>query len=75
MAARSGQFKTDLSVALTAEIQAALETAVHFSGIKSSQYARIALVEKLTREQFMRHPGVVYLEKAAAKNPELQAAE
>jgi hypothetical protein len=30
MAARSGQFKTDLSVALTAEIQAALETAVHF---------------------------------------------
>jgi hypothetical protein len=75
MTARSGQFKSDLSVAVTAEIEAALETAIAFSGIKASQYCRIALVEKLTREKFMRHPGLVYLEKAAAKNPELQAAE
>jgi hypothetical protein len=75
MTARTAKIKTELAVGVTAEIQAALETAVHYSGIKASQYARIALVEKLTREQFMRHPGVVYLEKAAAKNPELQAAE
>ena len=71
----TARIKTELAVGVTDEIQAALETAVHYSGIKASQYARIALVEKLTREQFMRHPGVVYLEKVAARNPELQAAE
>jgi hypothetical protein len=39
--------------------------------IKASQYARIALVEKLCREQFMQHPGLAHLEKSAA----IQAAE
>lgn len=72
MTARSGKFKTDLSVALTAEIQAALETAVAFSGIKASQYARIALVEKLTREQFLEHPGVTFLNNR--QQPEIKPA-
>ena len=49
MKARIAKIKTELAVGVTAEIQAALETAVAFSGIKASQYARIALVEKLSQ--------------------------
>lgn len=66
--------KTEISVGLTHEIQAALENAVAFSGIKASQYARIALVEKLCREQFMRHPGLTRIEKSAPKNQEINSA-
>ena len=64
---------SDLSVGVTAEIAEALETAVAFSGIKASQYARIALVEKLVREQFLKHPGLARLEKSGRKNPEIQS--
>ena len=60
------------SVGVTAEIQAALETAVAFSGIKASQYARIALVEKLTRENFLEHPGITYLNNR--QSPEIKPA-
>ncbi len=68
---------SEMSVGLTPEIQAALENAVAFSGIKASQYARIALVEKLCRERFMQHPGIAHLEKAAQQNgqqPQLNPA-
>lgn len=64
----AAQIKTEISVGLTYEIEQALETAVAFSGIKSSQYARIALVEKLCREHFMQHPGLTYRERATQKN-------
>jgi hypothetical protein len=64
---------SDLSVGVTAEIAEALETAVAFSGIKASQYARIALVEKLVREQFLKHPGLSRLEKPGRKNSEIQS--
>ena len=74
MTTRMARIKTELAVGVTAEIQAALETAVAFSGIKASQYARIALVEKLTRENFLEHPGVTYLNKSAAKIPDLTPA-
>jgi hypothetical protein len=63
------RIKTEIAVGVTDEIQVALENAVAFSGIKASQYARIALVEKLCREQFMQHPGLAHLEKSAPKNP------
>lgn len=63
--------KSELAVGVTSEIKTALENAVAFSGIKASQYARIALVEKLCREKFMRHPGLAHFEKSAA----IQAAE
>jgi hypothetical protein len=63
---------SDLSVGVTAEIAEALETAVAFSGIKASQYCRIALVEKLVREQFLKHPGLTRMEKSSRKNPEIQ---
>jgi hypothetical protein len=72
MTARSGKFKTDLSVALTVEIQAALETACAFSQIKPSQYCRIALVEKLAREKFLEHPGVTFLNNR--QQPEIKPA-
>jgi hypothetical protein len=64
---------SDLSVGVTPEIQEALETAVAFSGIKASQYARIALVEKLVREQFLKHPGLTRLENPSRKNQEIQS--
>ena len=58
--------KRDIAVGVTDEILAALENAVAFSGIKSSQYARIALVEKLCREGFMQHPGINWRQKKPA---------
>jgi hypothetical protein len=64
----ASRIKTDLSVGITDEIEAALENAVAFSGIKASQYARIALVEKLCREQFMQHPGLAQVRKSATKS-------
>ena len=64
---------SEISVGITPEIQQALETAVAFSGIKSSQYARIALVEKLVREQFMPHPGFSHLEKPTQNNSEIKS--
>jgi hypothetical protein len=61
---------SDLSVGVTPEIQEALETAVAFNGIKASQYARIALVEKLVREQFLN---LTRLENPSRKNQEIQS--
>jgi hypothetical protein len=65
--------KREIAVGITDQIEAALENAVAFSGIKSSQYCRIALVEKLCREQFMQHPGLAHLEKTAAQRPEIKS--
>jgi hypothetical protein len=60
----AAKITSDLSVGISAEIAAALEMATEFSGVKSSTYARIALVEKLCREGFLIHPGTTRLEKA-----------
>jgi hypothetical protein len=65
----TARIKTELAVGVTDEIRAALEVAVEFTGIKASQFARIALVEKLTRENWMRHPGLAHIEKSASINP------
>jgi hypothetical protein len=64
---------SDLSVGVTAEIAEALETAVAFSGIKASQFCRIALTEKLVREGIFIHPGAARVEKSALKNPEIKS--
>ena len=64
---------TEMSVGLTPEIQEALDTAVAFSGIKASKFARIALVEKLVREQWMQHPGLARIEKSAQRNSEIKS--
>jgi hypothetical protein len=65
--------KREIAVGITDQIEAALENAVAFSGIKSSQYCRIALVEKLCREQFMQHSGIAHMEKSAVKHPEIKS--
>jgi hypothetical protein len=62
---------TDMTVGLTQEIQAALEVAADFSGLRPAQFARQAVIEKLVREGYLRHPGVARFENAVPK----QAAE
>ena len=71
MTARSGKYTSDLSVAVTEEIQAALEVAADFSGLKPSQFGRQAIIEKLVRDGFIQHPGMARFENAVPK----QAAE
>jgi hypothetical protein len=66
---------TEISVGLTPEIQDALDTAVAFTGIKSSQLARIALTEKLCRDGFLKHPGQTRLEQKAAKSTPIKPPE
>lgn len=59
--------KKEIAVGITDEIEAALATASAFTGLKVSQFARIALVEKLSREQFMQHPGFSHLQKTSGQ--------
>lgn len=47
---------TEMSVGLTPEIQSALTVATEFQGMKPSQYGRQAILERLVREGFLRHP-------------------
>ena len=52
---------TEMSVGLTPEIDAALEIAADFSGLRPSQFARQAVIEKLVREGYLetpRHRGI-----------------
>jgi len=63
--------KTELAVGVTDEIQAALETAVAFSGIKASQYARIALVEKLIRSSRRATSSAIW-QKSTCNEPRRQ---
>jgi len=64
--------KIDRAAGLTDEIDAALKIACEFSGLKMSQFLRIAALEKLVREGFMQHPGLTHLKNNSAP---LQAAE
>ena len=45
-----------MSVGLTPEIEEALKVATDFVGMKPSQFGRQAILEKLCREGYMRHP-------------------
>ena len=66
----SAKIKTEMSVGLTDEIQTALIMATDFVGMKPSQFGRQAILEKLVREGFLRHPGVANYDagiKAAAE--------
>ena len=73
-ATMAAKIKTEISVGVTSEILDALGTAVEFSGIRASRYARIALVEKLVREQFMDHPAMHRLQKKAVPVSEIKQA-
>ena len=48
----------EMSVGLTPEIEAALNIAVEFEGIKASQFGRLAILERLVSLGYMTHPGV-----------------
>ncbi|MGB8572179.1 MAG: hypothetical protein WCD78_25685 [Pseudolabrys sp.] len=48
----------EMSVGLTPEIEAALNIAVEFEGIKASQFGRLAILERLVSRGYMTHPGI-----------------
>lgn len=52
----------EVSVGLTPEISAALSVATQFSGLTPSAYGRMAILERLVRENFLRHPGIAAYE-------------
>ncbi len=57
------RIKAELMVGITDEIKAALEIATEFSGMRPSQYGRQAILEKLVREGYLKHPGMARLER------------
>jgi diketogulonate reductase-like aldo/keto reductase len=57
---------SEMSVGLTPEIAKALNVATEFSGLKPSQYGRMAILERLVREGFLRHPGISNYENSEA---------
>jgi hypothetical protein len=59
----TARIKSELAVGVTPEIREAVEIACEFTGMKQSQFCRIALVEKLVRDNWLKHPGLVHLEK------------
>jgi hypothetical protein len=65
----SAKIKMELAVGVTEEIKTALEIATDFAGMKPSQYGRQAILEKLVREGFLKHPGMVRWE---SKHPEAE---
>ena len=66
--------KIDRAAGLTTEIDAALQIACEFSGLKMSQYLRIACLEKLLREGWIKqHPAVAHLQNN--NSAPLEAAE
>ena len=52
----TAKIKNEMSVGITDEIKSALEVATEFAGIKASQFGRQAILEKLVRDGFLRHP-------------------
>ena len=52
----TARIKTEMSVGITDEIKSALEVATEFAGIKASQFGRQAILKKLVRDGFLRHP-------------------
>jgi hypothetical protein len=58
----------EMSVGLTPEIQQSLVAAVNYQGIKASTFGRQAILEKLVRDGWMRHPMQDQINAAAAAN-------
>jgi hypothetical protein len=54
----AAKIKSEMSVGLTSEIEAALNVAVEFEGIKASQFGRLAILERLVSRGYMHHPGI-----------------
>ena len=69
------RIKTELAVGVTEEIKTALEIATDFAGMKPSQYGRQAILEKLVRDGFLKHPGMVRWESKQAETEIINPAE
>lgn len=54
--AKTARLTVEMSVSLTPEISQALEIATQFQGMKPSQYARQAVLERLVSQGFIEHP-------------------
>ena len=52
----TAKIKSEMSIGISDEIKSALEIATEFVWINRHQFARQAILEKLVREGFMRHP-------------------
>jgi hypothetical protein len=63
----AAKIKSEMSVGLTSEIESALQIATEFQGMKPSQYGRQAILEKLVREGYLRHPAMRYETPQAAE--------
>ena len=63
----TARIKTEMSVGLTLEIAKALNIATEFSGLRPSQYGRMAILERLVREGFLKHPGIINYEISTPK--------
>jgi hypothetical protein len=63
----TAKIKSEMSVGITDEIKSALEIATEFQGTKPSQYGRQAILEKLVREGFLKHPMHRHLNSEAAE--------
>ena len=53
---KTARLTVEMSVSLTPEMDQALKIATEFQGMKPSQYARQALLERLVAQGFLEHP-------------------
>jgi hypothetical protein len=59
--------KNELVVGITTDMKDALEVVCAFQGIKPSQFGRMAIIEKLTAMQMMKHPGQLVAEQVVSR--------
>jgi len=64
----SGRLEIEVSVSISLEIQAALDAALEFNGLRSSQYVRLALVERLHKDGWIERKQVVQPVKLNAED-------
>jgi hypothetical protein len=62
------KIKRERMIGLTENIDAALALVEDFTGLKPSQYCRQAILERLVRDGFMKHPGAVHLNNNNPQN-------
>jgi hypothetical protein len=70
----AAKIKSEVAVGVTDEIKSALEVVENFCGLKPSQFGRQAILEKLCREGYLRHPGFARYENQAQPNLEINNA-
>lgn len=58
MVAKLAKIEREISVGLSKEIEAALNVATAFEGIKASQFGRMAILERLVARGYLKHPGI-----------------